>query len=177
MAAGQQAVDTRVPVDVPEMDRQFFELQNQLRCNPRSFIPHLEQMLSQMEGNVIQRPGKPGIETEEGPSAVHEAIKYLERASPVGLLRWGPELAAAAKAHVEDIGPKGLDTHNSSDGTKSHTRCARHGARGMPCGENMSFGDETALDAVLSLFIDDGVSSRGHRDNIFDDRYKVCGVY
>ena len=110
-------MDAGVPVDVPEMDRQFFELQNQLRCNPSSFIPYLEQMLSQMEGKVIKRPGKTGIITEEGPSAVHEAIKYLEQRKPVCLLRWSPELAAAAYAHVRDIGPKGLDTHEGSDGT------------------------------------------------------------
>ena len=86
-------------------------------------------------------------------------------------------MALAAKAHVADIGPKGLLTHESSDGTETQKRCARHGANEEYNGENMAFGDDTALDALLSLFIDDGVPDRGHRTNIFCPNYDVCGVF
>lgn len=42
--------------------------------------------------------------------------------------------------------------------------------------ENISFGWKTAKDIVLSMIIDDGVKSRGHRMNLFNSNYKKIGV-
>lgn len=42
--------------------------------------------------------------------------------------------------------------------------------------ENCCFGPLTPLEAVLSLVVDDGEASRGHRRNIFDHRHRFVGV-
>lgn len=45
-------------------------------------------------------------------------------------------------------------------------------------GENIMYGGDTPLEAILSLAIDDGVKSRGHRENMFnpDFYYTGCGT-
>ena len=78
-----QEVDTSLPSDVQELDRQVFELANRLRADPRSFIPYLQEMLGRFEGDSLRQPGKTTLRTKEGPAAVNEAIEYLNRAEPV----------------------------------------------------------------------------------------------
>ena len=43
--------------------------------------------------------------------------------------------------------------------------------------ENIDFGCDTGRSIVLSLCIDDGVSSRGHRKNIFSPDLKKIGIF
>lgn len=63
-----------------------------------------------------------GIRTNEGPAAVQEAIDYLEGKSSVAVFSWSDLYARAAKAHVEDIGPKGLLQFTSSAGENLSAR-------------------------------------------------------
>ncbi len=42
--------------------------------------------------------------------------------------------------------------------------------------ENCSYGYDQALDIVLSLLIDDGIKSLGHRKNILNESYNSTGV-
>ena len=43
-------------------------------------------------------------------------------------------------------------------------------------GENIQYNSQTPLEAMLSLLIDDGVPNRGHRTNIFNDRFHFMGA-
>jgi len=43
-------------------------------------------------------------------------------------------------------------------------------------GENLSYGPSTAREIVIQLLVDDGVAGRGHRKNIFDNRFRVAGA-
>ena len=45
-------------------------------------------------------------------------------------------------------------------------RMNRHGRASGSWAENIAYGNNDAIEIVMQLFIDDGVSSRGHRDNI-----------
>ena len=138
-----------VPRDVPDLDRQVFELQNKLRADPRSFIPYLQEMLSRFDGDLLKQPGKTTLRTKEGPSAVNEAIEYLGRTESARQLRWSGELCKAARDHVVDTGPKGLVQHESSDGTSVKERLKRYGKIVTCYGENLSFHCESAIDVIL----------------------------
>lgn len=93
------------------------------------------------------------------------------------MLRWQGQLGQAARDHCVDIGPKGLVQHESSDGTTVKERLKKYGKIVTCYGENLSFHCETALEVILQLLVDDGVPNRGHRENLFNDDFRCCGIY
>lgn len=46
----------------------------------------------------------------------------------------------------------------------------------MVHGENIAYGKETAKEAIIDLAIDDGVSKRGHRKNLFKKNFSQVGI-
>ncbi len=85
-------------------------------------------------------------------------------------------MTKAAKDHANDIGPKGITGHTGSDGSSMTSRLDRYGKWMGKCGENICFGGKTGVDIIVQLIIDDGVATRGHRNNIFSKDYKVTGI-
>jgi uncharacterized protein YkwD len=55
-------------------------------------------------------------------------------------------------------------------------RIERYGEWESMCAENCDYGNANAIDIIMSLAVDDGVSSRGHRTNIFKPDAKVIGI-
>jgi len=49
---------------------EIIEAHNKIRTDPQSFIPILEERLSQFDGKYIKRPGMNDLRTKEGPDAV-----------------------------------------------------------------------------------------------------------
>jgi hypothetical protein len=43
-------------------------------------------------------------------------------------------------------------------------------------GENLTYGNESARERVLTWLIDDGFASRGHRKRLLSSEYKVAGL-
>ena len=43
-------------------------------------------------------------------------------------------------------------------------------------GENISFGSKIAQSIIMDLFVDDGVSSREHRDSLMQSDFKFTGI-
>ena len=109
----------------------------------------------------LKRPGRTTLRTKEGKKAVEEAIKFLEEQEPRPQLKFSPEMLEASKAHVEDIGPLGLMTHNSSDGSSTKERLNKHGNIISCYGESLSFQCTDAREALCMLLIDDGSRSKG----------------
>jgi hypothetical protein len=56
------------------------------------------------------------------------------------------------------------------------TRISRYGTWNGSAAENISYGSDTPRDVVISLLVDDGVPSRGHRTNILAAGSRFAGV-
>ena len=158
-----------------QLDKEVFEWHNNVRTNPTCLVPHLEDMLTKFDGMILKREGGINLRTNEGAAVVQELIDFLKNAQPIKALTWDDRIARAASDHTNDIGPKGITGHDSTDGTSMSGRMERYGQWSITCGENLSFGQTTGMDVVCQLLIDDGVSSRGHRTNIFNKVFGVMG--
>lgn len=91
-------------------------------------------------------------------------------------MQWSDYLAAACQDHCKDIGPKGITGHTGSDGSQPWDRMNRFGRWGGRVAENLSFGSKSGAESILQLYIDDGVSNRGHRVNILNPDLKLTGI-
>ena len=149
---------------------------NRARSNPAGYAKRLEDFKRHYVGKYIYIAGRTQVVTQEGVSAVNEAIEFLKSTAAVPLLRVSKGLCAAAKVHAEDQGPKGLVSPEGSDKSTPDQRMNRFGTWGTAYGENIEYGNFNAEEIVMHLIIDDGVPERSHRENIFNPLYGVVGV-
>jgi uncharacterized protein YkwD len=157
-------------------ERALLAEHNAARTDPAGYARHLEALIPYFEGTVLRRPGSNvGLQTNEGTAAVREAIRALREQTPVSALEWSDGIFRAARDHVRDQGPRGATGHNGSDGSTMDSRLRRYGAWLSTAAENIDYGSANARDVLISLIVDDGVPSRGHRRNIFNPNIRVMG--
>ena len=149
---------------------------NAVRRDPSAYAGHLERLLPLFEGNVLQRPGRTYLRTDEGPAAVREAIAWLKGRRPAAPLHWSGGLSAAAADHVRDQGPVGGLEHRGTDDSDPASRANRYGQWIQGVAENIAYGENPAREVVIQLLVDDGVSDRGHRNNLLDPNWGAAGV-
>jgi uncharacterized protein YkwD len=107
--------------------------------------------------------------------AVDEAVRFLKRARPLQPLTLSPGISRAAADHcAEQI--DGQLGHDGSDQSSPGDRISRYGSWSATWGENISYAQRTARGVVISLIVDDGVRSRGHRKNIFNPKFNYAGA-
>lgn len=168
------------PTDyLSQLESEIVRQHNLARRDPALYATYLEALLPLFDGKILREPGRIALRTSEGASAVREAIRFLKKASSASRFQPSRGMSQAARDHVQDIGASGSVEHEGRDGSQPWDRVNRHGRWGETVGENMAFGafrPEDARTVVMQLLIDDGVSSRGHRTNIFNPRFHTIGV-
>ncbi len=102
-------------------------------------------------------------------------VKDLKKVNDHQMLKPASGLTKSARYHAKDMGKKGKTGHNSSDGTSTFKRIKKY-AEGGHMAENCQYGHRAALDIVLDLLVDDGISSLGHRNNILSGSFTHVGV-
>lgn len=159
-----------------QAERDLLNEINQARAHPQVYAAYLESLKPLFNGKEYKPAGQEGLKTEEGWSAVEDAIKFLRAAKPLGPLSVSHGLCQAAMAHVKDQSGTGSTGHKGSDSSFIEQRVKPFGTWRGGIGENLTYGDESARERVLTWLIDDGFPGRGHRRRLMSSDYNVAGV-
>ncbi len=173
-AAGSGPVSGSTPKVV--LDPGVIGEMSEARQHPMAYARHLRRLLGQFKGKIREIPGGVLLRTKEGEPAVEEAIAFLEHQTPLGPLGISHGLGLAALDHAGDQGSSGQIGHTGSQGQTLGKRVERYGRFGGILGEDIHYGASEAREIVVDLIIDDGVPSRGHRQNIFNAKFRVAGA-
>lgn len=150
---------------------------NRVRADPNCYIPILEQFISYFkENNVIYKPNRNPVLTSEGINTYQEAIKFLKKQKPLHTLTYDERLHLACNDHAKDIGPKGLYSHENTEGKSTFERIEKYCEWEVACAENIVLGCHSAVEVIVSMLVDDGVPNRIHRQNLFREEITYLGV-
>lgn len=158
------------------MQRQMQDEINLARTAPQRYATMIEAYFSTLDDRNIYVQGGEQIVMQEGRVAVDEALAFLRSAQALPALALNRCLSQAAQDHVNQSGARGLLGHVGADGSQPSDRATRRLGRQAYCGENISYGRNSAREHVIALLVDDGVAGRGHRLNLFNPRYHSLGV-
>jgi uncharacterized protein YkwD len=168
--------ENKLHINYEEIREALFREHNLLRTDPKSYIPHLEEHMNYFKDNILAKSGEIPIQTNEGKEAFQEAIEFLREQKPVQPLNLDEKLTKAAEDHVADIGPKGIVSHDSSDGKNVSDRIERYCEWDGACGENLDFSTKDPVVILMNLLVDDGVESRPHRRHLFNEKFNFVGI-
>lgn len=159
-----------------ELEREVVAELNFARQKPADYAKLVAARLQHFNGKLYEPPGEIAVITKEGKKAVQEAVRFLQRARTLPPFQPSRGMSRAASDHVRDQGPKGRLQHEGTDGSQPWDRVNRYGDWRVTVGENIAYGEKSARDIVIGLIVDDGVSNRGHRKNIFNPEFLAVGV-
>jgi uncharacterized protein YkwD len=159
-----------------QTERDLLSEINQARAHPGVYASYLENLKPLFNGKEYKPSRQEVFTTSEGWSAVEEAIKFLRSAKPQGPLSTSPGLCLAAASHVRDQNATGATGHKGADSTLIEERVKPFGSWQGGIGENLMYGNQSARERILTWLIDDGFASRGHRNRIMSENYRVAGV-
>ena len=149
---------------------------NQARAHPQVFASYLEKLKPMFTGKSYKPDAQDAFDTQEGWTAVEDAIQFMKTAKALGALNTSQGLCLAALSHVKDQSSTGATGHRGNDSTFIEQRVKPFGIWQGGIGENLTYGNSSARERVLTWLIDDGFASRGHRNRIMSDNYRVAGV-
>jgi hypothetical protein len=159
------------------MERDLGRALDELRRAPKGYARVLRAHRARFDGKQVLAPGETvPIMTIEGTAAVDEAIAAVSRTEALEALEVSPALSRVARAHAEALGRSGAVDHTSADGKQPHERMEAAGRLDGRSGENIGTGYADGAMMLLSLVVDDGVPSRGHRKNLLEPDFRVIGI-
>ncbi|HKP37674.1 MAG TPA: CAP domain-containing protein, partial [Pyrinomonadaceae bacterium] len=159
-----------------EPERDLLNEINQARANPQLYASYLEKLKPLFNGKQYKMSNGAALVTEEGWTAVDDAIKFLRSAKPLGPLNPSQGLSLAAMSHVKEQSGSGNTGHQGANRMMIEDRVKPFGNWQGNIGENITYGNDSARERLLTWLIDDGFPSRGHRNRVMSGDYKVAGI-
>ena len=144
-------------------EKKIFYYLNLVRSEPRLF---LETFLSIDNQNLHQKKCKSS--SEKKCPYIKSLINDLSNLEQLNYIKPNKEFFNYAYCHAKKSGKKGYIGHSRK----------KSGCNNLPppYGECCHYGSEFALDIVLDLLIDCGVSNLGHREILLSNQYTMMGV-
>jgi len=159
-----------------DSERDLLSEINEARAHPQVYASYLEKLKPLFKGKEYTATGHAPLTTQEGWSAVEDAINFLKATKPLPPLVASRGLSQAALTHVKDQNNTGASGHKGTGQTMIEERVKPFGIWEGAIGENISYGNDSARERLLTWLIDDGVSTRGHRRRLMSSDYQVAGI-
>ncbi len=115
--------------------------------------------------------GPPPDPACESPTEAEVRRLTNEARGSAGPLTCDPHLAAAARAHAQDMCDQGYFSHTSQDGRSFTDRLDDAGATYRTAGENIAWGQRGPAEVHTAW-----MNSTGHRRNIMNSAFGRIGV-
>ena len=163
-------------IDYNEIEEDIINAHNEIRNNPFSYITKLKEISSYFKDKIYHHPKEDAILTHEGVEPIEEAMQYLKSMKQLGPLIHSEEISKACRDHVNDIGPKGLISHQGSDGKNITDRIEKYCEWDGIVAENLDFGFRIGENVVMNMIMDDGIKEKYQRKNIFNKEFNYIGV-
>ncbi len=159
-----------------EDEKNIILAHNLVRYNPEKFaMLYVAEFINYFRGNEFHYPEFGTILlTREGVTPANELYFELLKTEPMGILHPSEGLSQAAKLHATYLRRRGIRGHGGQGGIRA--RIERFGRWDGQIGENITYGNFSAHDAVIYLLIDDDVFDRSHRYNIMNPGFNYVGV-
>ena len=165
-------------IDFIAIQRDLFIELNNLRKNPKSYIPLIEAEMKLLKKNNILKKldSNLQIQTTEGKDAYLDAIKFLQLQQPVPPLKEETRLSSAAMDLVKDIGKRGIVSHQDQNGQYVSERIEKYCEWDYSAGEVIEVSSKNPQDILISLLVDDGLKNRPDRKTLFNQKYNFVGI-
>ncbi|MEO1053351.1 MAG: CAP domain-containing protein [Bacteroidota bacterium] len=166
-----KSLNTAAKVDymTPAEKRMVFEI-NFVRKYPKVYAQIIAKHLSDDSNSTW------GLEYGEYFAGL-ELIEELNTMEPLNTLTPKKCVFEAAKLHGLDSQERGFFSHTGSDKSQPRGRILDQCADLKSGSENGCGGSRSPRESVISLLIDDGISSRGHRYNIINKKWTYVGCF
>eukprot|EP00830_Metopus_es_P008253 TRINITY_DN18080_c0_g1_i2.p1 TRINITY_DN18080_c0_g1~~TRINITY_DN18080_c0_g1_i2.p1 ORF type:complete len:291 (-),score=93.84 TRINITY_DN18080_c0_g1_i2:12-884(-) len=145
--------------------RKLIDCQNVARTNPAFITKLLKSKLEKEE-----------IKTSPIAKKLNEAIEFVAKQSPVGLLKYSYMLEGVAKGHCQDLGTFGMISHQGSDGKGLEDRLKEKGIAFGQAGESLLTGKNLPEETLISLVLD-GTPTKEQRKNLYNPEFTYCGAH
>ena len=148
---------------------------NKVRQNPSSYIPLIKKQKDLIKGEILYRENQSPIQLTEGEKSFQNAIDYLKKKKKTFKLEENNNLNLAALDLVNDIGPKGLFSHEDSNGNNLNDRIEKYCEWEDCCNEIIQFSSKKPEEIIIDIIVDDGIENKLNRESLFNDNYKFIG--
>lgn len=137
-----------ISAQLTEREQEVLDEINLVRTNPNAYIVYIDEYLKAMDSDAGEK------------ATANELKRELKKMKPVNALVFSEDLYKSCKAHGDYVTKTKKFVHSKGN-----------------YGENIQYGQSEVRYAVIDLLIDHGISSRGHRENILNPKYKYFAVY